>query len=124
MTNQESVFAMNNLTATTTPVPDSGADSHIPIEGSVANWKSITSSSFLKGQEPGQEQVLVKTGDQSIAIQKNRMTIIGENETLEVTKNLGLKTGIEHYIEGPGGSTLIDGGGVTIIGQLVKINSR
>jgi hypothetical protein len=124
MANRKSVFAMNNLTATSTTVPDAGADNHISIKGSAGNWKSITSSAFLKGLEPGQEQVLIISGDQSIAIQKNRMTIIGESEILKVVKHLGLRTGIEHYIEGPGGSTKIDGGGVTIIGQLVKINSK
>jgi hypothetical protein len=124
MADKNSVFAMNNLTVTSTTVPNAGADNHIPIKGSAGNWKSITGSAFLKGLEPGQEQVLVNSGDQSIAVQKNRMTIIGENEILEVIKHLGLKTGIEHYIEGPGGSTKIDGGGVTIIGQLVKINSK
>lgn len=123
MAGKESVFTMNNLTATSAAVPEAGADNHIPIKGSAGNWKSITSDSFLKGPEPGQDQILIKSGDQSIAIQKNRTTTIGENENLKVTKNLGLKTGVEHYVEGPGGSTKIDGGGVTIKGQLVKINN-
>lgn len=123
MAEKRSVFVMDNLTATSSVVPEAGADNHISIKGSAGNWKSITSSAFLKGPEPGQDQALVKSGDQSIAIQKNRTTTIGENENLKVTKNLGLKTGIEHYVEGPGGSTKIDGGGVTIKGQLVKINS-
>lgn len=124
MINEQSVFAKNNLTVTSTSVPDAGADSHISIRGSAGDWRAITSSGFLQGPEPGQEQVLIVSGDQSIAIEKNRTTVIGENEILQVTKQLGLKTGIEHYIEGPGGSTKIDGGGVTIMGQLVKINSR
>jgi hypothetical protein len=118
------VFAKANLTATRAAVPEAGHDAHIQISGSAGNWAAITSSDFLKGPEPGQDQVLVKSGDQSTAIQKNRTTIIGENESLNVTRNLGLKTGIEHYVQGPGGSTRIDGGGVTIRGQLVKINSR
>lgn len=117
------VFAKANLTATRAAVPEAGPDAHIQINGSAGNWPSITSSDFLKGPDPGQDQVLVKSGDQSTAIQKNRTTTIGENESLNVIKHLGLKTGIEHYVEGPGGSTKIDGGGVTIKGQLVKINS-
>jgi hypothetical protein len=124
MAENSSVFEMNNLTVTSDPVPEAGIDNHIPIEGSAGNWKSITSRTFLGGQEPGQDQVLVKSGDQSIAIVKNRTTTIGENEKLEVAKNLELQTGIEHYIEGPGGSTKIDAQGVTIMGQLVKINSH
>ena len=124
MAEKRSVFVMDNLTATSTAVPDAGADNHVPIKGSAGNWKSITSSDFLNGPEPGQYQLLIKSGDQSIAIKENRTTTIGKNENLEVTKNLGLKTGVEHYVEGPGGSTKIDGGGVTIKGQLVKINSQ
>src|SRR4051812_23199468 len=118
MADKGSVFAKNNLTVTSTNVPDAGADNHVSIKGSAGDWRAITSSAFLRGPEPGQEQVLIVSGDQSIAIQKNRTTVIGENEILEVIKHLGLKTGIEHYIEGPGGSTRIDGGGVTIMGQL------
>ena len=118
----KSVFAMNNQTATRAAVPEAGADNHIQITGSAGNWRSITTSAFLKGPEPGQDQVLVKSGDQSTAIEKNRTTTVGENETLNVTKNLGLKTGIEHYIEGPGGSTKIDAEGVAIKGRLVKLN--
>lgn len=118
----KSVFARTNLTATRAAVPEAGADNHIQITGSAGNWRSITTSAFLKGPEPGQDQVLIKSGDQSTAIEKNRTTTVGENENLSVTKILGLKTGVEHYVEGPGGSTKIDAGGVAIKGTLVKLN--
>jgi hypothetical protein len=53
---------------TTTPVPNAGADNHILTNGSAANWESITSESFLSGPKPGQEQVLVKVGNQTAKV--------------------------------------------------------
>ena len=58
----------NALVSTETPVPQAGADNHIPTNGSAANWSSITSESFLSGPKPGQEQVLVKAGNQTAKV--------------------------------------------------------
>lgn len=65
MPNNSSVFAMNNLTNTSTAVPDAGADNHIPTQGSAATWNAITGNSFLAGPKPGQDQSLIRSGDQT-----------------------------------------------------------
>ncbi|HKX30028.1 MAG TPA: hypothetical protein VJ302_20230 [Blastocatellia bacterium] len=68
-TSANSVYNSNNLTATATPVPSAGSDNRIPIQGSAApNWKAITSDSFLAGPEAGQEQTLVKIGNQTAKV--------------------------------------------------------
>ncbi|HEY7180069.1 MAG TPA: hypothetical protein VIC84_01570 [Blastocatellia bacterium] len=64
----DEVYKANTLTSTGTAVPAAGADNHIPTGGSVANWGSITSESFLSGPKPGQEQVLVKVGNQTAKV--------------------------------------------------------
>jgi hypothetical protein len=62
------LFLKNALVPTGTPVPQAGADNHIPTNGSAANWSSITSESFLNGPKPGQEQVLVRAGNQTAKV--------------------------------------------------------
>lgn len=44
------------------------ADKHIPMQGSSANWSAITSNSFLGEPQPGQDQVLIKSGDQTAKV--------------------------------------------------------
>jgi hypothetical protein len=67
-----SVFGSDTQTSTGTPVPNAGADNHIPTQGSAAKWDSITSESFLSGPNPGQEQVLIKIGDQTTKISEGQ----------------------------------------------------
>ena len=62
------IYCADTQTCTGTPVPQAGADNHIPTNGSAANWSSITSESFLSGPKPGQEQVLVKAGNQTAKV--------------------------------------------------------
>jgi hypothetical protein len=62
------VFYSNPETVTGIPVPSAGGDNHIPTNGSAANWGSITSESFLAGPKPGQEQVLIKAGNQTAKV--------------------------------------------------------
>jgi len=62
------VYKGDTQTSTGTPVPAAGADNHIAIDGSAANWGSITSESFLGGPKPGQDQVLVKAGNQTAKV--------------------------------------------------------
>src|SRR5262245_12899082 len=67
------VYQGNNQTNTATAVPKAGGDNHIPIKDSAAkDWKAITSENFLEGPQPGQEQELIKSGDQSAKIAKGR----------------------------------------------------
>jgi hypothetical protein len=66
------VFGSDTQTSTGTPVPNAGADNHIPTQGSAANWGSITSESFLSGPKPGQEQVLIKIGDQTAMVSEGQ----------------------------------------------------
>ena len=68
MANQPSVFQMNPLTGTGTPVPKAGGDNHAPTDGSVASWSAITSESFLPGPQPGKDQTFIKTGDQTAKV--------------------------------------------------------
>jgi hypothetical protein len=62
------VYSADTQTGTGTAVPNAGADNHIPTGGSAANWGSITSETFLAGPNPGQEQVLVKVGNQTAQV--------------------------------------------------------
>jgi hypothetical protein len=62
------VYSADPQTSTGTAVPNAGADNHIPTNGSAANWGSITSESFLAGPNPGQEQVLIKVGNQTAQV--------------------------------------------------------
>jgi hypothetical protein len=62
------VYSGDTQTNTGTAVPNAGSDNHIPTSGSAANWSSITSESFLAGPKPGQDQVLIKTGDQTAMV--------------------------------------------------------
>ncbi len=62
------VYKGDTQTSTGTPVPAAGADNHIAINGSAANWGSITSESFLAGPKPGQDQILVKAGNQTAKV--------------------------------------------------------
>jgi len=64
----DEVYKADTQTSTGTAVPSAGGDNHIPTGGSAANWGSITSESFLAGPQPGQEQVLIRAGDQTAQV--------------------------------------------------------
>jgi hypothetical protein len=110
------VFLKTAEVGTLTPVPPAGADNHISIEGSAANWSSITNENFLAGPKPGQEQVLIKAGNQTAKVaegqrleeiqkrnwlhvydtstengdfefDKHRNTTVSKNDTLTVLEN-------------------------------------
>jgi hypothetical protein len=44
------------------------ADNHIFIAGSKGNWSAISSESFLGGPQPGQDQVLINSGNQTVKV--------------------------------------------------------
>jgi hypothetical protein len=64
----KAVFQADLQTRTGAAVPAAGADNHIPTMGSDADWGAIASAEFLSGPQPGQEQTLVKVGNQSAQI--------------------------------------------------------
>src|SRR5262250_3943194 len=64
----DEVYKADTQTSTGTAVPNAGGDNHIPTSGSAANWGSITSETFLSGPKPGQEQVLIKVGNQTAKV--------------------------------------------------------
>ncbi len=66
------VYSADTQTSTGTAVPNAGSDNHIPTNGSAASWGSITSESFLAGPKPGQEQVLIKVGDQTALVSEGQ----------------------------------------------------
>jgi hypothetical protein len=68
----DEVYKADTQTSTGTAVPSAGGDNHIPTTGSVANWGSITSETFLAGPKPGQEQVLVKVGNQTAKVSEGQ----------------------------------------------------
>lgn len=110
MPDPDAVYLGNSKTNTGTAVPKAGGDNHIPIQGSVANWGAITSENFLAGPKPGQEQSLLKVGNQTskvsdgqrleetqkklwhhvydeddvIEFDQNRQTTVIKNDTLTV----------------------------------------
>jgi hypothetical protein len=66
------IFSKDPQTNTATPVPPPGSDNHIPTNGSAADFGSITTVGFLSGPNPGQEQVLIKVGDQTAMVSEGQ----------------------------------------------------
>ncbi len=98
----------------------------------------ITVKQVKREQVEGDSHLRVKgkrnqriDGNQSLMVKKNRQEKIGKNHAMEVGEEIHLKAGTALVIEaakdltlkGPGGFIRIDAGGVTIKGNLVKINS-
>lgn len=100
MDQHQSVFGMNNLTNTLRQVPNAGQDNHINIKGSLANWKSITSESFLPDPKPGADQAYVK-GNQSLHATGDRnLKIIGKlTSEIDTGENRTVKNGRTSKVE-------------------------
>jgi len=110
------VFYREPLTFTGKPVSNPGIECHAPTDGSAGNFSSITSENFLAGPKPGQEQVLIKVGNQTAKVSEgqrweevqkklllhvydtgsedgvyvfdqNRQTTVSKNDTLTVVKS-------------------------------------
>ncbi|MFO0588864.1 MAG: type VI secretion system tip protein TssI/VgrG [Polyangiaceae bacterium] len=70
-------------------------------------------------------------GSQSVVVKRDRHEVVGKNHALAAAQEIHLKAGTALVIEaahdltlrGPGGFIRIDSGGVTIRGNVVKINS-
>ena len=83
MGSSSTVFNMDNFTVTRTPVPNAGGDSSVPaINQGAGSGGRITGANFLTASnlQPGQDQVLVHTGDQSILLDQNRRQWVNQSE--------------------------------------------
>jgi hypothetical protein len=83
-----SVFDMTDFTVTRRIAQSYMDDVKVPIDQGAASGSRITGTNFLDGIKPGQEQILIHSGDQSIhidetqwvRIKKKRDTEVGEEE--------------------------------------------
>jgi hypothetical protein len=83
MGSNSTVFSMDNFTVTRAPVPNAGGDSSVPaINQGAGSGSRITGANFLTATnlEPGQDQVLVHSGDQSILLDQNRQQFVNQSE--------------------------------------------
>jgi hypothetical protein len=140
------VFYRKPETNTEKPVPNAGTDNHVPTDGSAANWGSITSENFLAGPQPGQEQVLVKVGNQTAKVSEgqrweevqkklllhvydtgsedgvyvfdqNRQTTVSKNDKLTVVKSQNVTVNENQEV------TVIENQTVKVEGELRKIEA-
>jgi hypothetical protein len=140
------VFLKVTEVCTLTPVPAAGADNHICTEGSAANWGSITSENFLAGPQPGQEQVLIKVGNQTAKVSEgqrweevqkklllhvydtgsedgvyifdqNRQTTVSKNDTLTVVENQKVTVNENQEV------TVGENQTIKVEGELRKVNA-
>jgi hypothetical protein len=140
------VFDRKAETSTGTPVPNAGADNHIPTNGSAANWGSITSENFLAGPQPGRDQVLIKVGNQTAKVSEgqrweeiqkklllhvhdtgsedgvyvfdqNRQTTVSKSDTLTVVKNQDVTITENQNV------TVIQNQTVKVTGELRKVDA-
>ena len=89
MASESSVFDMDNFTVTRTPVPNAGGDSSVPaINQGAGSGSRITSVNFLTTPKllPGQDQVLVHSGDQSVLLDQDRHQWIKQTEYTTIGK--------------------------------------
>jgi hypothetical protein len=141
------VFYRKPETNTEKPVPNAGTDNHVPTDGSAANWGSITSENFLAGPQPGQEQVLVKVGNQTAKVSEgqrweevqkklllhvydtgsedgvyvfdqNRKTTVSKNDTLTVVKSQNVTVNENQDV------TVIENQTVHVNGKLRKVEAK
>jgi|RhiMetdeSRZDD1v2_1073273.scaffolds.fasta_scaffold340555_1 Gp5-like OB domain-containing protein len=103
-----SVFDRKSLTLTACPVPEAGSDNHIQMQGSAANWSAITEPTFLSGPKPGQEQVLIRSGDQAaqvavgnrwVEIKQQAWTHIHDKEIRAVDADQELTVGANQAVQ-------------------------
>lgn len=118
------VFGANCLTCTAMPVPDAGGDNHLVIpNNSLGDCSSVTYQRFISGQDAGQQQISVRTGDHTHQVADNQYTIvIGEivirSQTNQIVINA--ETRIELNV---GASKLVmdKDGNITLTGKTIKI---
>jgi type VI secretion system secreted protein VgrG len=119
-----------------------GGDEIERTDGNLTSYigknQDITIKQTKREQIEGDSHLRVKgkrnqrvDGNQSLTVKKNRQEKVGKNHAMEVGEEIHLKAGTALVIEaakdltlkGPGGFIRIDAGGITIKGNVVKINS-
>jgi hypothetical protein len=118
------VFSANRLTCTATPVPDAGADNHLCIpNGSLGNYSSITSQSFVSGQGGGQQQTSVRSDDHTIQVANNQHNIVnGEIVIQSQTNQIYIKASTRIELEVGASKLVMDSeGNITLSGKVITI---
>jgi len=72
------VFDTSNRVRTATPVPQAGIDNHAFVSGVDSVWRSVEQPAFSSTPQPGQEQTLVNSADQTFNVQNNQFTIVNK----------------------------------------------
>lgn len=146
----QKVFTKKTQIKTDTEVPQAGADNHISIKDSTADWSAITTESFLPDPKPGQDQVLVRSGHQTSKVaegqslnevqqklwmhvydqdevrelEQNRKTQINQNETVTVLGSREVK--VRQNIDESAGQNIAITAGMTLTlkgpGGIIKID--
>jgi hypothetical protein len=98
-----SVFDMTDFTVTRRIPQNYIDDVKVPIDQGAASGSRITGPDFLTGILPGQEQVLIHSGDQSIHIDKTQWVRIKEKRNTEVGQEEQYRNKAEYYhiVDGP-----------------------
>lgn len=118
------VFGANNLTCTAKPVPAAGSDNHLCIpNNSLGDYYSVTNQSFVSGQDEGQQQISVRTGDHTIQVADNQNTIvIGEIVVRSQTNQIVINAATRIELNVGASKLVMDKeGNITLTGKTIKI---
>jgi hypothetical protein len=118
------VFGADNLTCTATPVPPAGADNHLSIPtNSLGDYYSVTNQCFVSGQDAGQQQISVRTGDHTNQVADNQYTIvIGEVVIRSQTNQIFIKAATRIELNVGASKLVMDkDGNITLTGKTIKI---
>jgi len=98
-----SVFDMADFTVTRRIAQNYIDDVKVPIDQGAASGSRITGPDFLAGIQPGQEQIIIHSGDQSIHIDKTQWVRIKEKRDTEVGQEEQYRNKAEYkrIVDGP-----------------------